>query len=607
MRFFWLFVLLFIASPPALAGKFLAVLEFRGSGLQMQVLQKLSDQSRDAALHTLPKDQYAVMTRENMMMVINDMGKDSSCMEGGCEVEIGRNIGADFIITGDILQLGDLYMLTLKLYETGSGRLLEMNEIRSKEIIELIDLTKKNSTTLLQKGLNIAEPTSQTSKNASRNLTALKKKQQSDIDDDVDVDALVQKYKKKSTEGMAPASFVEGADILFYQDRMENDELGTALVQDACKSGYAFACAFEQRVINAADDFDIIGSFLEPQCEQNEAYACIMLGWLYTQNTNALGWPSSTAQDPYLGDEQFVRACALGEIRGCIERLRYPDDFPIKLDAKERVKQAKKLCGKQQHMACDVYGWLIQGGKGVKKNPRKAMQIFKKSCDTGYHSSCTSVGQMYGWNDSGIKVDLRKAVSYYKKGCKEGERAGCDEMADAYNQGLGIRKDTQKAKKWYKKSCESFSMRSCWGLGQQKWTEKKYKTAISYFQKSCSGGYSWSCQTLGNVYFDSEGARKNHKKALTYYRKSCDKFDLSESCNSAGIIYHQGSGVTQNFTQAVHYFRSACEHTSPYMAGCSNLGIMFEEGLGVRKNPAKAKKYYQKACKGGYEAACDQL
>ena len=35
------------------------------------------------------------------------MGKDSSCMLGKCEIEIARNIGADYVITGDLLKIDD--------------------------------------------------------------------------------------------------------------------------------------------------------------------------------------------------------------------------------------------------------------------------------------------------------------------------------------------------------------------------------------------------------------------------------------------------------------------------------------------------------------------
>ena len=82
-----------------------AVLEFRGIGLENEVLLKLSDQSRAAALQALPREEYSIMTRENMLLILSDMGKSAADCKGECEVEIGRNISADFVVTGDFFAL----------------------------------------------------------------------------------------------------------------------------------------------------------------------------------------------------------------------------------------------------------------------------------------------------------------------------------------------------------------------------------------------------------------------------------------------------------------------------------------------------------------------
>ena len=59
-----------------------AVLEFRGTGVESAILLKISDQSRLAALDVLDEASYSVMTRENMLQILGDMGKDASCVEG---------------------------------------------------------------------------------------------------------------------------------------------------------------------------------------------------------------------------------------------------------------------------------------------------------------------------------------------------------------------------------------------------------------------------------------------------------------------------------------------------------------------------------------------
>ena len=44
--------------------------------------------------------------------------------EGECEVDTGRRIGADAVISGDVLKFGARFKLSLRLHETKGGRLI---------------------------------------------------------------------------------------------------------------------------------------------------------------------------------------------------------------------------------------------------------------------------------------------------------------------------------------------------------------------------------------------------------------------------------------------------------------------------------------------------
>ena len=135
--------------------KRIAVLEFRGIGLDPDFLLKLSDQSRLAGVDVLPQEEYSVITRENMMLVLSDMGKDASCMEGSCEVDIGRNIGADYVVTGNVMWVEEKCLLTLKLYETKTGKLLAGEEIKKERLLDLVEETRKMSLELYGSGFGV--------------------------------------------------------------------------------------------------------------------------------------------------------------------------------------------------------------------------------------------------------------------------------------------------------------------------------------------------------------------------------------------------------------------------------------------------------------------
>ena len=154
-------LIVFILCLPAQAAaevKWLAVLEFSGVGVDSDILHKLSDQSRIASSNTLSADQYHVMTRESMLEILKDMGKDSSCLSGKCEIETARNIGADYVITGDLLKIDDTYLLTLKLHNSDTGQLLVGKEVKSASLLELIRLCEISSEDLIQTGFHLITP-----------------------------------------------------------------------------------------------------------------------------------------------------------------------------------------------------------------------------------------------------------------------------------------------------------------------------------------------------------------------------------------------------------------------------------------------------------------
>ena len=156
-----LLLIVFILFLPAQATaevKWFAVLEFSGGDVDSDILHKLSDQSRIASSNTLPADQYHVMTRESMLEILKDMGKDSSCLTGKCEIELARNIGADYVITGDLLKIDDTYLLTLKLHNSYTGQLLVGKEVKSGSILELIRLCEISTEELIQTGFQLSIP-----------------------------------------------------------------------------------------------------------------------------------------------------------------------------------------------------------------------------------------------------------------------------------------------------------------------------------------------------------------------------------------------------------------------------------------------------------------
>jgi hypothetical protein len=118
--------------------------------LDLKELHQGPDQGERAVLHRcdppgLPAHEPGldIMTRENLMVLLASTGKKLEECEGECEVDTGRRIGADHIVSGEIQKVGARYKMTLRLHDTHEGRLLSSSIGSGKSIDELDESAQK--------------------------------------------------------------------------------------------------------------------------------------------------------------------------------------------------------------------------------------------------------------------------------------------------------------------------------------------------------------------------------------------------------------------------------------------------------------------------------
>ena len=135
-------------APPQkpLSAGLLAVLEIKNKLKEDVDAGFLSDELRNLALKQVPG--LRVITRENMLVLLQSTGKKLEECEGECEVDTGRRIGADLVVSGELLKFGTSYKLDLKLHETSEGRLLAGAIASGKTIDDLDAATPAAATEL---------------------------------------------------------------------------------------------------------------------------------------------------------------------------------------------------------------------------------------------------------------------------------------------------------------------------------------------------------------------------------------------------------------------------------------------------------------------------
>ena len=92
-------------------------------------------------------DNYLVMTEENMIALLPEDKSLEDCVSD-CQITVGREIGASYIITGELIRFGQSLRLFIRLHNTRSGRLIS-NEIAKASNLESIEEPVQNAVTRL--------------------------------------------------------------------------------------------------------------------------------------------------------------------------------------------------------------------------------------------------------------------------------------------------------------------------------------------------------------------------------------------------------------------------------------------------------------------------
>jgi len=123
-------------------------------GLTVNETRFLTDELRRQAIRILPKD-YSVLTREKIISLVPQTAENLNSV-----IDIGMVIKSDYVTHGLIGKLGNLFTLTIELYETSSGNLLGDFVKESTDLKGLLDAIRENAPNLFTKLIpeTVSEP-----------------------------------------------------------------------------------------------------------------------------------------------------------------------------------------------------------------------------------------------------------------------------------------------------------------------------------------------------------------------------------------------------------------------------------------------------------------
>ena len=118
--------------------KKVAVLELvNKAGVTDDEAYSLTDQVRIVASQTLPGGHFIVMTSENIQELLPPDMDLKKCTDAKCEVEMGRMLGADYIVTGEIIRFGGRLQINLRTHNSFTSHFVFGGDVESDDVLEM--------------------------------------------------------------------------------------------------------------------------------------------------------------------------------------------------------------------------------------------------------------------------------------------------------------------------------------------------------------------------------------------------------------------------------------------------------------------------------------
>lgn len=129
----------------------IAIIDLEGRGISSDEALTLSDRLRNMIVQT---GTFAVIERSQMNEILKEQGfQQSGCTSDECMVQMGQLMGVERIVAGSIGRVGDIYLLSLRMVDIQSGKIIAMVDEEVEGRIEnILKYGIKNAITKLLGG-----------------------------------------------------------------------------------------------------------------------------------------------------------------------------------------------------------------------------------------------------------------------------------------------------------------------------------------------------------------------------------------------------------------------------------------------------------------------
>ena len=236
-------------------------------------------------------------------------------------------------------------------------------------------------------------------------------------------------------------------------------------------------------------------------------------------------------------------------------------------------------------------GIIYRIGKGVCKDPIKAIKWYKKAAFQGHAKAQFNLGSIY-YNGESVDKNPTQAFEWYKKAALQGHVDAQYNVGVMYHDGEGVDKNPTQAFEWFEKATLQGHAKAQCNLGAMycngEGVNKNPTQAFTWFEKSALQGHVEAQYNLGVFYRDGHGVNKDLKKSFGWYQKAALQGHVEAQYN-LGVFYRDGHGVNKDLKKSFGWYQKAA------LQGCvtaqHSLGAMYCNGEGTNQDFTKSLKW----------------
>ncbi|UDL07000.1 SEL1-like repeat protein [Marinobacter sp. CA1] len=244
-------------------------------------------------------------------------------------------------------------------------------------------------------------------------------------------------------------------------------------------------------------------------------------------------------------------------------------------------------------------GYLYLQGRGVPKDPEKAITLFREAAEKDVPQASYSLGIVYE-----NRENYELARGHFKKAALEGHTAAQVMIGKYMVSGTGGPQNYQEGRRFTRMAAEKGDASAQYNMGlihTNGWgVERNSQAAFQWYLKAAALGHVDAQYTLANHYYHGNGIRKDFRKAAQWYENAAGQ-GHRVAMHNMGILYRNGQGVAQRPRLAFRWFRQAAE--DEYGPAQYMVGVSYLRGTGVARNPQQAQRWCQRADGNGVREA----